>query len=172
MGVGRNLAYKKSEFFNANGFMNHMNIRSGDDDLFINQIATSKNTAICFSKESFTTSKPKTTFKNWFNQKRRHVSTASYYRAKHKILLAALYVSQLFFWLLGVILLITTFKWQIVLSLFLLRICVQFVVFGFSTKKLGDTDILFFLSFLETFLIITQLTIFINNLISKPNHWK
>ncbi|HBK82800.1 MAG TPA: glycosyl transferase family 2, partial [Flavobacterium sp.] len=35
MGVGRNLAYKKSVFFDNRGFMNHMKIKSGDDDLFI-----------------------------------------------------------------------------------------------------------------------------------------
>ena len=172
MGVGRNLAYKKSEFFNANGFMGHMNIRSGDDDLFINQIATSNNTTICFSKDSFTTSKPKTKFKNWFNQKRRHVSTAKHYKLKHKVLLVFLYTSQLFFWLLATILFITTFKWQIVLFLFVFRICIQYFVVGFSAKKLGETDTLLLLPFLELFLIIAQLTIFINNLISKPNHWK
>ena len=50
-----------------------MKIRSGDDDLFINQVATKKNTAICFSENSFTKSKPKTTFKDWIKQKRRHI---------------------------------------------------------------------------------------------------
>ena len=35
MGIGRNLAYKKEEFFNVNGFIDHIKIRSGDDDLFI-----------------------------------------------------------------------------------------------------------------------------------------
>ena len=69
MGVGRNLAYKKEEFFNVNGFIEHMKIRSGDDDLFINQAAKGKNTTICFTPESFTYSKPKTSFKEWFTQK-------------------------------------------------------------------------------------------------------
>ncbi len=172
MGVGRNLAYKKSEFFNANGFMSHMTIRSGDDDLFINQIATSKNTSICISKESFTKSIPETKFKNWYKQKRRHVSTANYYKLKHKILLASLYISQFFFWMIGAILLITLFKWQIVLSLILFRVLIQYIVIAFSAKKLGEKDILILLPALELFLIITQLTIFINNLISKTNHWK
>ena len=58
MGVGRNLAYKKEEFFNVNGFIDHMKIRSGDDDLFINQAAKGKNTTICFSPDSFTYSMP------------------------------------------------------------------------------------------------------------------
>jgi len=172
MGVGRNLAYKKSEFFNTNGFISHMNVRSGDDDLFINQIANAKNTSICFSKESFTKSIPETKFKDWFNQKRRHISTANYYKLKHKLLLALLYKTQLFFWVLSISLLIIAFKWQIVLTLFLLRLIIQYTIIGFSTKKLGEKDTIVFLPFLEIFLIITQLTIFINNLISKPNHWK
>jgi hypothetical protein len=47
MGVGRNLTYKKEEFFNVNGFINHIQIRSGDDDLFINEAATAKKHRYC-----------------------------------------------------------------------------------------------------------------------------
>ena len=172
MGVGRNLAYTKKEFFNANGFINHIQVRSGDDDLFINQVTTKFNTAICYTKSSITTSNPKTTFKDWFKQKRRHVSTAKYYKLKHKVLLTLIYCTQFLFWVLAIILFATLFNWQIVLSLFLLRLSVQYIVYGFSAKKLEETDLLFLLPFLEVFLIISQLTIFINNLISKPNHWK
>ena len=85
MGIGRNLAYKKEEFFNVNGFISHIQVRSGDDDLFINQVATNKNTAICYSPESFTFSEPKKTFKGWFTQKRRHVSTAKFYKTFYGI---------------------------------------------------------------------------------------
>ena len=66
--------------------MNHMNVRSGDDDLFVNQVATKQNTAICFSRDSFTESVAKTSFKDWFQQKRRHVSTAKHYKFKHQFL--------------------------------------------------------------------------------------
>ncbi|SFZ93828.1 Glycosyltransferase, catalytic subunit of cellulose synthase and poly-beta-1,6-N-acetylglucosamine synthase [Flaviramulus basaltis] len=172
MGVGRNLAYTKKEFFNANGFINHIKVRSGDDDLFINQVANNKNTSICFSKESFTESIPKQTFKEWFKQKRRHVSTAIHYKKQHKILLALIYSLQLLFWLLSIILLVSTYKWLIVCSLFLFRIILQYIILGASSKKLEEKDLLALLPFLEIFLIITQLTIFINNLISKPNYWK
>jgi len=44
MGVGRNLAYHKDLFFKVGGFKNHYSIASGDDDLFVNQVATSQNT--------------------------------------------------------------------------------------------------------------------------------
>ena len=70
------------------------------------------------------------------------------------------------------VLLISTHHWQIVIALILFRFVMQFPVYGLSSKKLGETDLLWFLPFLEIFLILAQLTIFIKNLISKPNHWK
>ncbi|MDO5971661.1 glycosyltransferase [Flavivirga aquimarina] len=172
MGVGRNLAYTKTTFFKTNGFVDHMKVLSGDDDLFVNKVANKKNTAICFSKNSFVESAPKTTFKNWFKQKRRHVSTSKYYKLKHKILLALIYSSQLLFWALAIALVVIKHQWQVVLALFLLRAIIQHIVFKKSSKKLNETDLLALLPLLEVFLIIIQLTIFINNLISKPNYWK
>lgn len=172
MGVGRNLAYNRAEFFKTNGFIKHIDIRSGDDDLFINEAANGNNTSICFTKESFTTSNPETNFIKWFRQKRRHVSTASHYKFSHKSLLALFYISQIFFWILSIVLISTLFFWKFVLALILIRFIMQFLVFGFSAKKLNEIDVLFLLPFLELFLIVFQLTIFITNLVSKPNYWK
>lgn len=172
MAVGRNLAYRKEAFFKVNGFMSHMNIRSGDDDLFVNQVANSKNTTLCFSKNSFTESLPETTFKDWFKQKKRHVSTSKYYKLKHKLMLSIFYVSQLLFWSLGIILLSFLFKWQIVSLLILLRFALQYITIGFSAKKLNEVDTIVLLPFFELFLIISQFFIFISNLTSKPTHWR
>ncbi|WP_370476911.1 glycosyltransferase [Tamlana flava] len=172
MGVGRNLAYSKSEFFKANGFINHIKVRSGDDDLFVNQVATSKNTAICIPNGSFTVSTPKVTFKEWFKQKRRHVSTAKHYKLKHKAFLAIFYSSTLLFWLFAMILFVSLYKWPLILGLFLARLTIQYIILGSLSKKLNESDLLLLLPFLEIFLIMAQLTIFINNLISKPSHWK
>lgn len=172
MAVGRNLAYRKDVFFKTNGFINHLKIRSGDDDLFVNEVATSKNTSICFSKDSFTISQPKTTFKTWFNQKRRHVSTANHYKFKYKSLLALFYVSQALFWLLSIVLLITVFKPIVVISLIAFRFFILYFIINHSAKKLDETGLILLLPFLELFLIVTQFSIFITNLISKPSHWK
>jgi len=172
MGVGRNLAYSREEFFKTNGFIKHIDVRSGDDDLFINEAAHSGNTAICFTKESFTTSNPKTTYNKWFRQKRRHVSTANRYQFKHKAILALFYITQVLFWVLSITLLIFFFYWQFVASLIVFRLIIQYLAVGFSAKKLNETDLLYLLPFLELFLIGFQLTIFMANLISKPNYWK
>ncbi|PHS06346.1 MAG: glycosyl transferase family 2 [Kordia sp.] len=171
MGVGRNLAYHKTEFFNVNGFMNHMDVRSGDDDLFVNQVATKKNTSIEFSEESHTLSNPSKTFSEWFTQKRRHVSTASHYKGKDQFFLGLFYVSQILFWFLFIVLISLLFQWKLVLLIFGIRILFQYLVYGLSAKKLKEQDLIFAIPFLELFLILFQLTIFITNRFSKPNHW-
>ncbi|WGD33716.1 glycosyltransferase [Olleya sp. YS] len=172
MGVGRNLAYHRDQFFKSNGFIKHMKIRSGDDDLFINEVASAKNTTICYSKDSFTTSIPKTTFKDWFKQKRRHVSTAKHYKFKHKFLLSTFYITQVLFWLVGITLAISTYLWPFVLGLIVIRFAIQFLSLGFSAKKLNELDTILLLPILEIFLIVFQFSIFITNQISKPNYWK
>ena len=172
MGVGRNLAYKKEEFYNVKGFISHMKIRSGDDDLFINQVAKSKNTTICYSPESFTYSQPKTSFKDWFTQKRRHVSTARFYKSFDKIQLALFYVSQLLFVLLAIVLLAFQFQWIIVVSLIGFRYLFAWITLGFSAGRLKEKDVMYWFPIIEIVLIFTQLNIFITNIFSKPVHWK
>lgn len=172
MAVGRNLAYRKDTFYNRNGFINHLKIRSGDDDLFVNEAATKNNTSICYSTDSFTISKPKETFKQWFNQKRRHISTAKYYKFKHKFMLGLFYLSQLLFWTLAILLLVISFKPLIVSSIIIFKFLFQYIIIGFSAKKLDESDTIWALPLFEFFLIIFQFSIFITNLISKPTHWK
>ena len=172
MGVGRNLAYRRDVFYKVNGFVDHMDINSGDDDLFINSVATSSNTSICFSSYSFTRSIPKTNLKDWFKQKRRHVSTANRYKLLHKLLLAEFFSSQILFWVLGIFLLIMKFKFVLVLSLFTFIILLKYLIVGFTSKKLNETDLIILTPFLELFLIFFQFSIFITNLISKAKHWK
>ena len=172
MGVGRNLAYTKNTFFEVNGFMNHMHIRSGDDDLFVNQIGNKNNTAISLSPNSFTKSKPKQSFSAWIRQKKRHITTASHYKLKHKILLSLFFSSQFLFYVFSISLLIFQVYWQIVIGLIVLRLLIQIIAYTVVTKKLNEKDIIAFIPFLDIFIIAIQMSIFISNLISKPKHWK
>jgi hypothetical protein len=172
MGVGRNLAYTSEEFYNQNGFATHLHIKSGDDDLFVNQAGTQENTAITFNRSSITRSVPKTSFSTWILQKRRHISTAKFYKKKHKFLLASFYISQIGFWILLISLLLLKIHWPIVLGIFILRLLIQYTVYYKSAKKLDEMDLLWLIPFLEVFLIFTQLSIFSMNVFSKPTNWK
>ncbi len=172
MGVGRNLAYNRSEFFATNGFVDHIKVRSGDDDLFINQAATKDNIAICFSQESFTISKPKTRFSQWIKQKRRHVTTAKHYKSFDKLQLSIFYLSQILFFITAIFLLLSNFQWMLVLSLIGFRYLFSWLVLGFAASKLKEKDVIYLFPIFEITLLITQLYIFIINIFSKPVHWK
>ncbi|MFD2551855.1 glycosyltransferase [Bizionia sediminis] len=172
MGVGRNLAYTKEDFFRVSGFMKHMHIRSGDDDLFINEIANKHNTSLCISENSITVSVPKKTFSDWVKQKRRHITTAQHYKAGHKVLLALFYISQVCFWLLAILLLSFLVHWQLVLSAILLRFACQYLIIWHTAKKLKENDLVLLAPFFELFLVIFQFIIFTTNILSKPKHWK
>ena len=171
MGVGRNLAYHRDVFFENSGFMKHMEIMSGDDDLFINSVATKSNVAILDHQNSITVSTPKKSWRDWIAQKRRHVSTASYYKPIHKFVLGLFYLSQLLFVVLSVLLLSLLVKWEIVLTLIFLRFGLSAFTYAKSAGKLNIEGITMLLPVLEVILIISQFFIFIANLISKPKHW-
>lgn len=85
MGVGRNLAYRKSTFFASGGFTPTLHLMSGDDDLFVNRAATRTNTRIEISPQSVTWSEAKHSFVEWLYQKMRHLSVSGNYSFKSKI---------------------------------------------------------------------------------------
>lgn len=171
MGVGRNLAYTANEFYRQSGFASHLHIRSGDDDLFVNQAATSRNLAVSVHLDAITRSVPKQTFGKWFVQKRRHVSTAGHYKKSHRFILGLFYMSQSLFWMLFTASLFTPY-WRASLAILAVRLIIQGIVFYKSAVKFRETDVVWLFPFLELLLICTQFGIFISNLVSKPTHWK
>jgi hypothetical protein len=116
MGVGRNLSYKKDLFFRNKGFSSTISHTSGDDDLFINQVATTSNANLCLS--AVTVSNPKESWSQWFTQKRRHISTGKFYKANHKMLLGLGELSFVLLTTSAILLLI--FRFHDVASLFTL----------------------------------------------------
>ncbi|MEZ4816849.1 MAG: glycosyltransferase [Flavobacteriaceae bacterium] len=171
MGVGRNLAYTSKLFYDNRGFMSHMQIASGDDDLFVNEVATKTNTALCFTAGSFTYSTPKKTFSDWILQKRRHITTASHYKSNHKTLLGLYFISSLLFWLLAIASFVFL-DWKIPLAFTIFRFTLQYIFIGKGMKLLKEHDLLPWIPLWELFLVFIQLTIFISNSFSKPKRWK
>lgn len=171
MGVGRNIAYKKDVYTKNKGFQKHMHIVSGDDDLFINEVSNKQNTTICFSKNSFTISKPETNFKKWINQKKRHITTANHYKVFHKSLLSIFFISQFLFWLLAIFLLILQIYPTITIALILFRFIIWYLIISKSAKLLREKDLIIFAPLYEISLIFIQLYIFTKNIISPPKQW-
>lgn len=98
MGVGRNLAYRTQLFMANRGFYSHMNVLGGDDDLFVNEVATATNTTVCLDPDTFMWSIPKETWADWRTQKRRHLNVGKFYRPGNKVRLGLLVGSHVLSW--------------------------------------------------------------------------
>ncbi len=139
MGVGRNLLYKKSLWKIAGGFEKHEQILSGDDDLFISEVANSQNTRICIDKESFTKSIPPSTYKAFVNQKSRHLSTSGKYTLYAKFFTSFYLTMSYVFYLTSALLLFTPL-WIIVFGIILMRILSLFLI-SRSSRNLFNIEI-------------------------------
>jgi|SRR6185312_14954362 len=171
MGVGRNLSYKKSVFFRHKGFSAHNHVPGGDDDLFINNAATKKNTAIQIDKDSFTLSEPANNWKQWISQKKRHYTTSKYYKPLHKFLLG-LYAFSLFLFYPLFILSLFIFSWKLTLITFAIRFIVQAFVIFQTTDKLNEKDLFPWFVFFDVWMFFYYL-MFSTALFKKPaKKWK
>ena len=56
-GTCLNLAYTRDVFFNNRGFSRSLNLKYGDDDIFIHEIATGRNTRVVLHPDSFVKSR-------------------------------------------------------------------------------------------------------------------
>jgi cellulose synthase/poly-beta-1,6-N-acetylglucosamine synthase-like glycosyltransferase len=149
MGVGRNLAYTKTLFFNKKGFASHMQILSGDDDIFVNENATSTNTAIEIHPDSFMFTTAKTSLGDWFRQKRRHSGAGKFYKAKHRFALSMDAITGLGFYAFLTACLFLNFLPIIAGGLFIFRLIFQLIIYRKLFKQFGSYYLLFYLPFLD-----------------------
>lgn len=173
MGIGRNLAYRKSLFMKNKGFASHASIQSGDDDLFINEVAKGRQVRVEFSAQAHTRSIPKKKFKLWTMQKQRHFSTASRYKFGHKCLLGTELFSRFLFYASVLLLVINPNTWIIGLSAFLLRLIVQLSVFKGAMNKFNEKKIILLSGLFDIILpLISIFLYFVHASNSKHYRWK
>ncbi len=141
MGVGRNLSYKKEVFIRNKGFSSINQMPSGDDDLFINQVANKHNTAIVIDKDAHTLSEPKTSLHDWMNQKYRHYTTSKYYKLSHATLLAFYAISQFLVYPILITAILFTKEYILLGSLWSIRMLVQGTILRSTMKKLNELDL-------------------------------
>lgn len=172
MGVGRNLAYTKSLFFKNKGFANHYHILSGDDDLFVNEVATPVNTAVVLHPEAFTVSNPKSTFSGWINQRVRHLSAGKYYKSSDKTYLGIWHSSHLLFWISTILAFALKLNWHIIVTILTLRFIVQMIICWKGFKALGERDLLPFIILFDILSAFIQPFLAVSGLFYRNQHWK
>lgn len=170
MGVGRNLAYTSTQFYESSGFMSHMKILGGDDDLFVNQSRTKNNVAISTSESSFTYSVPKDSWNQWFAQKRRHYHVANHYKFSDKCFLFGFFLSQIF-WLITAIIALIYGDWVIAGAIISIRYLLFYWIMYRGLLRFRESDLTPLIPLLELVLLIQQLRLGMLNLFRKPQRW-
>lgn len=154
MGIGRNLSYTQKLFNGNSGFKSHYDLQSGDDDLFIQEVARKKNYVINFSEESTVYSEPKKSWSSWVAQKQRHFTTAPKYRVIHKALLGTYTLSLVLMYISFAILLVETDYWVIASMIFGFRLLLAWIVNSSLLAKLKQKDLIALFPFFELFHLI------------------
>lgn len=154
MGVGRNMAYKKSLFFKSKGFAAHMHIPSGDDDLFVNANATASNTEIRINQDTHMWSAPNTSWGGYLRQKKRHFGAGKFYKPKHKFILSCQIIFQFLFYAFFIASLFFKGAMYPALGVLLLSIVIRCFIYPRILKRLNYGDLRWFFPFLDILLFI------------------
>lgn len=174
MGVGRNMGYRQGFFLQTSGFTKHLNLQSGDDDLFINENSQKGNTRIEIDAQSVTLSTPKESFDLWLQQKSRHLSTSNYYRWSNKLFIGIELLSRLGFYglLIATACLCYPFGLAVAGLVFLLRNVVQVSVINATAKQLGEKKFYFGVTLLDILLPLINLFLHIKRLFTPKMVYK
>jgi len=173
MGVGRNLAYKKKIFFDNKGFASHIHIPSGDDDLFIQEVSSDKNIKIGveFSRDTHMISEVTNSWKDWIYQKRRHLSTSSFYKIKFKILLMIYPLSQIFFLMSLIFAFLFKLNIVFVFTVLFLKLLISYTVNYKSMRTLDVRDLYLLHPFYEVLHLFIQANFVILSIFHKTKKW-
>jgi hypothetical protein len=145
---------------------------SGDDDLLVNETATKQNTQVCLNPDSFTYSVPKTNFSAWFKQKKRHVSTANYYKIRHRWQLGLLGVSGWMFMMSMIGLFSFVCYAKLTSMIFVGVLLLKMPIFALAGVKLREKDLILLFPICELLHYLLQPLFYIAQVFSKNKKWK
>ena len=136
------MMYRKSCFEANDGFRSHEHIASGDDDLFIREVATLKNVAISLDSDTFIYSASKPSLHSYLKQKMRHLSTGKHYKWYHQFLLGLFGASHAWHYFALILLMLSKYFLLLTICLYFLRIFTVTFICAHVFKKLREQSIL------------------------------
>lgn len=171
MGVGRNMAFTSELFFTAKGQHRHRQLMSGDDDLFINEVARARNTAAIADGGAYMTTRATPDLATWFRRKRRHYTTAQYYRFGHQLLLTLLPAARLVLWATVLYLLFNGHP-RTALAGLGVELLLFMPIGMLAMRRLGAGGIIWLALPLEWLFLLLDPCIYLSTLLFKPQRWK
>jgi glycosyltransferase involved in cell wall biosynthesis len=171
MGVGRNIGYTRHLFESVNGFRSHYGLASGDDDLFVQEVATKKNVSINIDKDAFCYSAPCGDWDSWIRQKTRHYTTTDRYGVIKKWMLGIYPLTMLMLLISFVILMLSNdFRW-LSASVFIFVTSVKWWVQGRCFIKLNEGSLVKYLPLWDIMYTILMPIIYYSSEKKAANKW-
>ncbi|HBN07023.1 MAG TPA: hypothetical protein DD434_14750 [Bacteroidales bacterium] len=167
MGQGRNMAYKREFFFETGGFISQYNVSVGEDDLFVNKNANSKNTAVVLNRDSINLASPKEKREEWVIQKKKHFKSMSHFKLKDKIISTLMPFATLLIYVLVALSIVFKFPWEYAIMPLVLKYIFQIIVYYKSSKTLGTKQVAFLSPLLEVLFLFINTTIRFFTLFTK-----
>lgn len=172
MGVGRNMGYTKRLFMENDGFKSHYAIQSGDDDLFIQEVAKKRNYTVCISDNAFCYSKAENTWKDWIKQKSRHFTTADHYRVIKKLLLGIYPLTLLLFYISFITLCIYSWLCWLTIVVFTGVVLFKWIIQGRSMIVLREREFAWLFPFWDVFYALLAPILYYTTDKSTETKWK
>lgn len=144
MGIGKNLAYRKSSYTHHKGFAEQLPLLRGDDDLFINSLANSNNTAVALHPDSFMEQQFPPYKRIWYEEKVSRLVTGNFYKGTARFMNGLeTWTCALFhlFTIGGLVLSISCHEWiftAIIAVLWLIRFILTMVIFQKTAHATGE----------------------------------
>jgi glycosyltransferase involved in cell wall biosynthesis len=178
MGIGRNLAYRKRLFFDNKGFSHYLDLRRGEDDLFINEVANDMNTRVEASGDSvIRVDSLDYTKLDWKEDKISYLVTSKYFKGSQRSVIGFETLSRMLFYVLcitGTTISILQYHWLaagIAFLIWLIRLIVQSIVINSTSKDLNEKRRYFFSLPIFDFLLPLQSFFFrLSHLARKDNY--
>ena len=155
MGVGRNLSYRQRLFFENKGFTSHYTMAAGDDDVFVDQVATKRNARAHIDAEHTVECTATGSAATWLRERSQRYSTISMHKSGARAFAATHYWSQFLFYacFIALFFLPPAFSFQtetpyavyyfpVLAGLFLLRYVTQLFIYRGASRRLGEHGLL------------------------------
>lgn len=150
MGLGQNMAFAKDLFFKGKGFASHIHVKSGYDELFVNQHATRSNTCIVIHKDAHVWKPMEKTFDSYIIHRKFRKQATALFKGNHKFVLNLQASTAVLFYLgLVGLVVVQPLSWPVAAGMYAFRLLIQYVIFTPIARKLRITRMLWFLPFLD-----------------------
>lgn len=170
---GRNLSYRRDFFFRCGGFIRHYPIRSGADDLFVNQNARKQNTTISVNNDAAVLYDAHPDFHHWHFDYSTRRSTYRYHSWRDRLARAVYPLAQILFigslvwlWVAGL------FPWQILVAVLALRLIWEILCAFFLAKKFETKNICWFAPFFELYFLFLNTILTLVTLPKKKQRFR